>query len=116
VVPLEDDWLVRFLGRIQPYSIYVPDSYSPPGSVPLTLYLHGSGQNHLGQPTNVLRQLGEQRGAILHMPLGRGPLIPWRDESELDTFEDLGDVLARYNVDLDRMTVSGYSMGDHGTH
>lgn len=105
----------RFVGRIQPYSVYVPDSYDPAEPTPLTVYLHGAGGNHTGQPDNLLRQLGEQRDAILVMPNGRGGNIPYRNESELDVFEALADVMARYNVDRERLTVSGYSMGGYGT-
>ena len=102
-------------GRIHPYSIYIPDSYDPDDSAPLTVYLHGAGGNHTGVSDTLLRQLGEQRGAIMYMVNGRGGNIPYQNESELDVFEGLADATTRYNVDLDRMTVTGYSMGGYGT-
>lgn len=105
----------RLAGRIQPYSIYIPDSYDSSEPAPLTVYLHGAGGNHTGVSENILRQIGEQRGAIMHMVNGRGGNIPYRNESELDLFEGLADAMARYNVNMDQLTVTGYSMGGYGT-
>ena len=49
-------------------------------------------------------------------PSGRGPVVPYSDQAELDVFEAMADVRARYGVDLDRTTLGGYSNGGIGTH
>lgn len=110
---------VAMLGRVQPYAIYVPSTYSPDEPAPLHLAMHGSTANHNQWPVsspNYLRQLGEERDAIVVSPQGRGPSLSYVGVSELDVIEVLADVLYRYSVDLERTTVSGYSMGAVGTY
>lgn len=105
------------LGGVQPYSIYIPESYDPDEPAPLLVLPHSLGQNYnqyAGTP-NLLRQLGEQRDAIVLMFEGRGPDGWWRDEAEYDLFEAWGDAASRYNIDFERVTIAGYSMGGHGT-
>ena len=107
-----------FLNAVQPYVLYVPDSYDPDGEHPLHLFMHGytSSYNELGAfEENALRQLGEQRDALILSVEARGPGLSYGGVGELDTFEALSDVLSRYSVDLDRITISGYSMGGYGT-
>lgn len=105
-------------GPIQPYTVYVPDEYDPETATPLSLHLHslGSTSSEYGVLSpNLIRQLGEQRGAIVLTPEGRGPQGWYHDEAELDVFEAWNDLAARYNVDFDRVTLGGYSMGAFGT-
>lgn len=113
-----DDGEVIMRGRIQPYGLYVPSTYSPDEPAPLLVAMHGSTANHNQWPVfspNYLRQLGEERGALVLSPQGRGPSLSYEQESELDVFEAMSDVVSRYNVDFDRITMSGYSMGGFGT-
>jgi pimeloyl-ACP methyl ester carboxylesterase len=108
------------LGDVQPYSVYVPTDYDhvDPEPRPVVVMPHSLGQNYnqYAQTVNLMRQLGEQRGAFVVMFEGRGPDGWWRDEAEFDLFEALGDARSRYAFDLDHVTVNGYSMGGYGTY
>ncbi|WP_226004724.1 prolyl oligopeptidase family serine peptidase [Natrinema salinisoli] len=107
-----------YQSRVQPYSVYVPESYEPGEPSGLLVLLHSLGQNYnqYSASPNMLAQLGEQRDAIVLMPHGRGPAGWWKNEAELDLFEAWADLRARYDIDSDRVSVSGYSMGGHGTY
>ncbi|QSX00726.1 prolyl oligopeptidase family serine peptidase [Haloterrigena alkaliphila] len=116
-IDLEDPREI-YQSRVQPYSVYVPESYEPGEPTALVVLLHSLGENYnqYSASPNMLAQLGEQRDAIVLMPHGRGPSGWWKNEAELDLFEAWADLRARYDIDPDRVTVSGYSMGGHGTY
>ncbi|SEH13088.1 Dipeptidyl aminopeptidase/acylaminoacyl peptidase [Natronorubrum sediminis] len=111
-----DDEMYRT--RVQPYSVYVPESYEPGEPAPMHLLLHSLGQNYnqYAASPNKLAQLGAERDAIVLMPHGRGPSGWWANEAELDAFEAWADLTARYDIDVDRVTIGGYSMGGFGTY
>lgn len=105
-------------GKIQPYGLYVPRSYDPADPPPFHLELHwlqGSWMQFAVLAPNIYRQLGEDRGAIVLTPQGRGPNGWYHDEAEVDLFEAWADAAAHYALDPDRVTISGYSMGGYGT-
>jgi len=104
------------LNRIQPYSVYVPEGYQPEGENPLHVVLHGGGgvYTDVGRE-NYLRELGEQRDAVVVVPEARGPNLFYDDEGLLDVFEVIDDAVSQYSIDTDRITVSGASMGGFGT-
>lgn len=108
-----------FVGKIQPYSVYVPTTYRKGHAAPMHLYLHslaaGYNQYAVFAP-NSLIQLGEGRGAFLLTPEGRGPDGWYHDEAEVDVFEAWADLAAHYDIDPVRVTIGGYSMGGYGTY
>lgn len=107
------------LGRIQPYGLYVPTTYSPSTPAPLHIQLHwlsGTWMQYAVFTPNLYQQLGEQRGAIVLTPQGRGPDGWYHDEAEVDVFEAWADVAAHYSLAANRTTVAGYSMGGYGTY
>jgi predicted esterase len=116
---VEDDGEDAVLtGRVQPYSVYIPESYDPDDPGPLHVLPHSLGQSYnqyAGTP-NLLRQLGEQRDALVLMFEGRGPAGWWHDEAEFDLFEAWADFRTRYEYDPDRVTLGGYSMGGYATY
>ena len=116
---VEDDGSDAVLtGRVQPYSVYVPERYDPDDPGPLHVLPHSLGQNYnqYAGTENMLRQLGEQRDALVLMFEGRGPAGWWHDEAEYDLFEAWADFRARYAYDEGRVTVGGYSMGGYATY
>jgi len=110
-----------FYGAHQPYGLYLPSTVGATSSIPAALVLHGHGGSHSSfnaQP-GFLRDMGEGGGEhepmILITPLARGSSF-YADWGEADTLAALDDVLARYPVDLDRLYITGYSMGGYGTY
>lgn len=112
------------------YLLYLPPNVksAPPHGWPLVLYLHGAGVG--GKNPEYARQAAlpwvletsqarlETRVFISGNFIVIAPLAPfnarWRDvTSDLDRI--LNDVSAAYNVDDDRVYVTGFSMGGYGT-
>lgn len=104
----------HFVGRNQPYAVYVPPG---PGPFGVQLVLHGASENHsqLVSLPGMQRVVGDAAGRILVSPLGRGPENSWVDWAARDALDALDDVLATYPTDPERVHVSGYSMGGGGT-
>lgn len=105
-------------GRIQPYSIYIPEAYDPDLPTAFHLHLHAnrSSYNEVGVfMPRLLRQLGEQRDAVILTPEARGPGRFYHDTGEFSVFEAWADASRHYNLDFDRVTIDGYSTGGYGT-
>jgi pimeloyl-ACP methyl ester carboxylesterase len=107
------DQAFHFLGKYQPYAIYIPSQAGPHG---LQMRLHGCA----GAPTvevnqvNYQRRFGDDLNSIIASPLGRGPNGWYSDMSERDVLDVMDDVLANYLIDEDRVFVGGTSMGGYG--
>jgi hypothetical protein len=109
----------NFLGRVQPYGVYVPSTYDGSRPVPLTWLLHSLVMNHnqYGSLSPKLLQAAcERRGSICATTLGRGPDGWYHDEAELDFFEVWHALATSYRLDGERTALSGYSMGGYGTY
>jgi hypothetical protein len=107
----------QYHGQLQPYSLYIPSTYSPGTPAGLTLLLHSLGE-HYWQYTGglIVQQIGEARGNLVATTLGRGPDGWYQHEAEYDVFEVWSDVAARFTLDPDRTVSSGYSMGGYATY
>lgn len=104
----------NYLGRYQPYGIYLPDTPGPHG---LQFVAHGSNQNHgsfVNQP-GFQATYADDLDRIIAVPLARGPNGYWSDISERDGLDVLADVLAHYDIDEDQLFMSGYSQGGYAT-
>ena len=89
------------------YQVYFPKEYEEQAKTwPLLLFLHGSGQS--SQPK--LIEQGRKFSFIVVAP--RSPFPYWAVDF-LDSV--LKDVVERYQVDEDRIYVTGLSMGGSGT-
>lgn len=106
-----------YLGQLQPYSLYVPTSYSPAAQAGLTLNLHSLSEHHWQYNGSTgVQQLGEGRGNIVATPLARGDDGWYQHEAEYDVFEMWNDVASRFSLDPDRTAITGYSMGGYATY
>jgi pimeloyl-ACP methyl ester carboxylesterase len=107
----------RFLGQLQPYTLYVPPT-EPAGGYGLTLLLHSlsANYNQYSKSRNQ-SQLGDRSpGSLVATPAGRGPDGFYAGMAEADTFEVWADVARHYKLDPSLTDVSGYSMGGFGTY
>jgi hypothetical protein len=106
-----------FVGRLQPYAIYVPKGPRPAGGWPLTLLMHALFTNYnmyLG--TRNQSQLGDRGdGSIVITPEARGPDGGYTSYAEADVFDVWNDVARRFALDPGRVALTGYSMGAIGT-
>jgi hypothetical protein len=108
----------NFLGRVQPYAVYVP-TRAATGPRPLTWLLHSLGVQHNQygalNPT-FLQQTCEARSSICATTLGRGPDGWYFDEAELDFWEVWHALATSFSLDPERTVLSGYSMGGWATY
>lgn len=104
----------NYLGKYQPYGVYIP---SKPGPHAAQLLMHGCEANHGSQinQAKFQQRFGEEPNRIIIAPLGRGPHGFYSGISERDVLDTLADVRANYPVDDEQLLVSGYSMGGFGT-
>lgn len=106
-------------GLWQPYGLYVPTTYRPGTKTPLAMWLHyRGGKAHSGGAwtPRLVTQLGEEQGAVVATPRGRGTSTWYVTEAHQDFFEVFADVQRLTTVDPDRRYLSGYSMGGYGTY
>lgn len=131
-------WQHEFLGPYQPYMVFVPEEL-PEGN-PLTVYLHGADNNHLQSIfvvpigyVGTARQQSEDLyligmfqpdvtldtslpATIQVFPLGRGETLGYAGISEVDVLEVLADAIERLDIDPDRVSLQGSSMGGVGAY
>lgn len=102
----------NFLGRYQPYGIYIPSAEGPHG---LQFVYHGSGSNLsalIAQP-GMQANVGEALNRIMVVPEARGTEGWNADISERDALDVLADVESHYDVDERRVFSGGYSQGGY---
>lgn len=106
----------HYLGKYQPYGIYIPAAKSGAGNHGLQVVMHGCEANHASQinQPNMQKQFGDDLDRILVAPLGRGPYGFYSGISERDVLDVMADVEATYGTDRERVFASGYSMGGYG--
>jgi pimeloyl-ACP methyl ester carboxylesterase len=109
----------HFLGRVQPYSVYLPATYSPGQQLPVTLLLHSlqMGLNQFAAiDPNLLSEICESRNSIAVTTLARGPGSWYFDEGELDLWEVWARVAEQLDTDPNRTVIAGYSMGGYAAY
>jgi dienelactone hydrolase len=108
----------RYVGRLQPYALYVPAKAQPAKGFGLVVSMHGLSANYnefLG--SHEAEELGERgTGSIFASPEGRGPDGGYSSYAEADVFEMWADVARNYRLNPELTDVTGYSMGGQGTY
>lgn len=118
-------------GTLQPYALYVPPGYDPGRAWPLVVALHGASSTHRHMLRRVFgldNRPGENDEeasrnelpfpdvpALVVAPLGRGELMGYDGLGEADVLRVIADVERAYQIDRDRVTLTGLSMGGGGT-
>ena len=109
--------------QLVPYRIFVPEGYTPDRSWPLIIGLHGASgsentwldRRRRGETENLCKRLSQERGYLLVAPSGRGPFTGYRGIGGQDVMDVLDRVLSIYNIDPERVYLTGHSMGGGGT-
>jgi predicted esterase len=103
---------------LQPYRLFVPDSYDGSKATPLVVALHGMGgdENSMfdGYGKSVTAEAGK-KGFLVVAPKGRGLASMYRGTAEQDVMDVLAEVRRDYKVDPARIYLMGHSMGGYGT-
>jgi len=108
-----------YLGRIQPYAVYVPSTYTGRSAVPLTWILHSLDVNYNQYGALDPRQLQEEcqdRDSICASPEGFGADGDWSGDAEHDFWQTWRALALGFKLDPTRTVISGYSMGGIGTY
>jgi len=121
---------VVYLGRYQPYGVYLPECYETgcddrwpgdEGKAPLIMDFHGGDGSHVNELSEAAglfqaEKADEAVGALFVAPLGRGRRQPWwRGMGEADVLEVLDDVRDGYAIDHERVIATGASLGGYAT-
>ncbi len=108
----------------QPYRLYLPSTYDSSKPFPLLIVLHGTGGNqnkyfdHPEYASGIYKQEAEKKGIILLSPYGNDSLdrpTEWRGTGEIHVLKVIEEVCKNFNIDRDRIILSGQSMGGTGT-
>jgi pimeloyl-ACP methyl ester carboxylesterase len=115
-------------GHVLPYRLFIPPGYTPDKKYPLVLFLHGSGEAGNNDETQLV---GGGPAALSH-PLLQAqhpsfvlcPQIPFRAQWGFGLnnnwppqalFGLLGQLQKEFNLDADRIYITGLSLGGFGT-
>ena len=98
---------------VQYYAVRLPENFSTNNfHNPLILSLHGAGVKAEGQAESY-RQTSK---SILVCPTNRGEYgFDWQELGRIDFLEVLNTVKEKYSIDLNKISLTGHSMGGHGT-
>jgi pimeloyl-ACP methyl ester carboxylesterase len=101
-------------GQWQPYGAYVPTSYSPEKPTRLTWWMHwrgGEAHDAAVVSPRTMRDFGEDVGGLVVAPRGRGQSSWYVGKAQVDFREVWDDAMKTFNVDRNRVYVTGHSMG-----
>jgi predicted esterase len=107
-----------------PFYIYVPDTYRPDRPMPLIVVLHGG----VGRPDfrsditpdggpdwDFFLSPGQEENWLHLIPLAQHDCMWWRETGIENLLYQIRFVMDNYNVDEDRVWVSGFSDGGSGS-
>ena len=114
-VPVGFEQTFQYLGRFQPYGVYIPQKPGPHG---MQMVFHGSSSVMSGlvnQP-GMQKRFGEEFNRVIVVPEARGQNGFGSDVSERDLLDVMDDVEATYAIDREHVVAGGYSQGGYITY
>ncbi|MFY9553571.1 MAG: prolyl oligopeptidase family serine peptidase [Blastocatellia bacterium] len=112
-------YLSKVDGTLQPYQVFVPTAYDKSKPTPLIIALHGMGGDEnsyfLAYGQGAFKVEAEKRGYLVACPKGRKPASMYIGDAEKDVMDVIAEVRRVYNIDPDRIYLTGHSMGGFGT-
>lgn len=107
-------------GINQHYGVWVPSAYGDGTKpVPMTTWLHwrgGKANSAASLTPRVMRDFGEAVGGLVVSPRGRGTSSWYLGRGQYDVDEVYADATETFNVNLDKVYVTGHSMGGWGSY
>jgi hypothetical protein len=108
-----------YLGRVQPYAVYVPTTYNPSKPTPLTWILHSLGANlnqYGGVAPSQLKEECEQRDSICATTEGFSDGQWYYGAAQVDFWDVWHQLATSYDLTPDATVMSGYSMGGFASY
>lgn len=102
-------YLSKADGSVQPFRIVAPEGYDSDKSHALVLGMHG----YKGDATSY-ESYRPRPWVFVAAPCARGQ-VPYREIGTWDVLEIMEAMQQRYNIDADRIYLTGHSMGGRGT-
>jgi predicted esterase len=96
------------------YYLYVPENYDPQYHYPAVMLLHGQARHMTGGAEYFRHGFDKTEQAFVIVPIAP-PKYDWVHAAPL-AMEALDEVRAAYNINPNRIYLSGYSMGGIGTY
>jgi len=109
-------------GQLRPYVVYLPPAYDPSRPTPLLVYLHG-GVSRIHMPEDPLGYanqnpylgLAQEQGWAVIFPMGQEGATWWDKVGIENVLAQVRRMKTRYNIDDDRVWMSGFSDGGSGS-
>ena len=101
-------------GTLQPYSVFIPETYEKNVPIPLFVSLHGSGVDEKRTIQHVTRVLRNKLSCIILSPKARGLSDWYLGDSGKDVIECIAHLKKLYNIDERNIILDGFSMGGYG--
>lgn len=111
--------VAQFSGRLQPYSLYIPQKAPPAEGYGLVSDLHGAGDNYQRNPpvtaerTQAFAEAGT--GSLVFITQGRGGAYWWAGQAGAEIWNVMRDIMTHYKVDRDKIVAGGISQGGYGS-
>ncbi|UCC41333.1 MAG: prolyl oligopeptidase family serine peptidase [Candidatus Aminicenantes bacterium] len=99
---------------LQPYSVFVPESYKKDVPIPLFVSLHGSVVDEKRTIQYVTRVLQNKLKCIILSPKARGLSDWYLGDSGKDVIECINHLKKLYSIDEKNIILDGFSMGGYG--
>jgi pimeloyl-ACP methyl ester carboxylesterase len=109
----------QLLGRVQPYAVYIPTTYTGSQPLPLTWILHAALTNYNiygASDPRLIQELCQDRDSICVTPEGFGPLGFYEGIAEHDFWQVWHQVADAFKVAPNRTVLTGFSMGGLGAY
>ena len=104
-----------------PWCYYVPDSYNVDKPNGLIIWLHGGvGREDYFDPEEYwvdhsILEFAKEADLLVLMPMSRGDCMWWESAGEKHVFDELLIMKERFNIDDDRVYMTGFSDGGSGS-
>lgn len=123
-----DDFVARWYTNAQgvlPYRLFIPTNYPSTQPSPLVLFLHGAGERGSDNSYQLVGQTGclvfaSETNQLKHPSFMVAPQCPdgygWTDSSiRLRVLGLINALASEFNVDTNRLYITGLSMGGYGS-
>jgi pimeloyl-ACP methyl ester carboxylesterase len=97
---------------LQPYSLYIPQSYDPKKQYGLVVFLHGYSGNDFDGALHLAELAPDD--LFIASAYGRGDMY-YESLAEQDVLDVMDRVMSAYPIDPDKVYLTGISMGGLGT-